>query len=104
MPGPGRALFDAIRDALGDLPLHVVGGELGVGDDVEENVGGQVYAVRRDARPVDGDLLVGGGIDDTADSLYRLGYCLGRWSATGAFEEEVLDEVRNAPDAVTLEA
>jgi hypothetical protein len=86
------------------LPLHVGRGELRVGHDVEEDVDRELEAVGRDPGPVDGELLVGRGVHDTADALDRLGDLLRGRTPSRALEEQVLDEVRDASDPVLLEA
>ena len=116
MPRPHGLLEDAVHVVLGlvlvhlaflqdhhPLALDVVGSQLGVGDDVAEHVDRQLQPVHGHARPVDGHLLVGGGVHDAPHALDRLGDVFGRRPAAGAFEEQVLDEVGNAADGVRLE-
>src|SRR5205807_2143626 len=74
------------------------------GHDVEQHVRGQLEAVRRHPGPVDRELLVRRGVDHPADTLDRLRDVLRSGTAAGALEEEVLDEVRGAADAVVLES
>ena len=83
--------------------LHVGGVELGVGDDVEQHIETEIHVLRRHARPVGGQLLVGGSVDEPSNALDRIGDLLGCRPPLGAFEEEVLDEVRHAGEPVIFE-
>ena len=86
------------------LALDVRLVELRVGDDVEQHVKPKAHVLRWHAGPVGSQLLVGGGVDEASDALDRVGDLLRRRTPAGAFEVEVLDEMRHAGEAVVLEA
>ena len=78
--------------------------ELRVRHDVEQHIEPELHVLGRYARPVRGQLLVGGCVDEPADSLDRVGDLLRCRPAPGALEKEVLDEMRNAGESIVLQA
>src|SRR5258708_9332021 len=63
----------------------------------------ELRVLRGHSCPVSGQLFVGRGVDEAADSLDRVRDLLGRGSLARALEEEVLDEMRHAGEPVVLE-
>ena len=76
--------------------------EPGVGDDIGEDVEAQRHVLGRNPRPVGGQLFVRRRIDETAYALDRVRDLLWRRTPPGALEEEVLDEVRGACEALVF--
>ena len=86
-----RDLFEN-HPALG---LHVGGGEHGVGDEVADDVHGQLYVRVEHPRVVARVLLGGERVGLPTDGL-DLGGDLQRAAPLGALEEQVLQEMRDA--------
>src|SRR5438309_1885271 len=116
MVGPDQ-LFEEVLDVI--LRLVLVHPELfqdhhplaldigriksGVGHDVEEDVQTEFHVLGRDARPVGGELFVGGCVDESANALDRVGDLLRRRPPVRSLEIQVLDEVRHAGETFVLE-
>ena len=83
--------------------LDVRGVEPGVGDDVEKDIQPKLHVLRRYARPVCGQLLVGGRVDEAAHALDGVGDLFRRGPPLGPFEVKVLDEMRHAGESLVLE-
>ena len=85
------------------LSLDVGRRQLGVGDDVDQDVKPERQVLGGHARPVRGELLVGRRVDETADAFDGVRDLFRRRPPLRAFEEEVLDEMRHPGVALVLE-
>ncbi len=85
------------------LPFHIGRLETGVRHDVEKDVESEIHVLGRDARPVSRQLLVGRCVDESTDAFDGVSNLFRRGTSRGAFEVEVLDEMRHAGEAIVFE-
>ena len=85
------------------LMLDVVDGELGVRHDVGKNIEAELKMLSGDSCPIRSELLVGRGVDEPAHTFDCVSNLLRGRPAARALEEEVLDEMRGAGQALVLQ-